>query len=119
MFYAYLFTRLDAIYKLLDFLSFIGIIFTIIFIIYKVAMIVDKDVVEVSLSKLMNKLMVCASLVMLLNLLIPTTKEVAFIYIAPQLIENGAVKETIKAIPELSKLGIEYLNSKLEKEKLK
>ena len=46
--------------------------------------------------------------------LIPTTKQAAFIYIAPQIIENGAVKDTVKNIPELTKLGTDYLKELLK-----
>lgn len=44
-----------------------------------------------------------------LVIFIPSSKGIAFIYIAPQIIENGAVKDTVKNIPELTKLGTEYL----------
>ena len=44
-----------------------------------------------------------------LILFIPSSKGIAFIYVAPQIIENGAVKDTVKNIPELTKLGTEYL----------
>lgn len=46
--------------------------------------------------------------------LLPTTKQAAFIYIAPQIIENGAVKDTVKNIPELTKLGTDYLKELLK-----
>lgn len=46
--------------------------------------------------------------------LLPTTKQAAFIWIAPQIIENGAVKDTIKNIPELTKLGTDYLKELLQ-----
>ena len=46
--------------------------------------------------------------------LIPTTKQAAFSYIAPQIIANGDVKDSIKAIPELAKLGTEYLKTILK-----
>lgn len=46
--------------------------------------------------------------------LIPTTKQAAFIWVAPQIIENGAVKDTVKNIPELTKLGTEYLKELLK-----
>lgn len=59
---------------------------------------------------------VAVSLMMLAQLL-PTTKQAAFIYIAPQIIENGAVKDTVKNIPELTKLGTDYLKELL-KEKI-
>lgn len=50
--------------------------------------------------------------------LLPTTKQAAFIWIAPQIVENGAVKDTVKNIPELTKLGTDYLKDLL-KEKIK
>ena len=46
--------------------------------------------------------------------LLPSTKQAAFIYIAPQIIANGDVKDSIKAIPELAKLGTEYLKTMLK-----
>ena len=44
---------------------------------------------------------------------IPTTKQAAFIYIAPQIIDNGVVKDTVKNMPELAKLGTDYLKELL------
>ena len=46
--------------------------------------------------------------------LMPSTKQAAFIYIAPQIIANGDVKDSIKTIPELAKLGTEYLKTVLK-----
>ena len=46
--------------------------------------------------------------------LLPTTKQAAFIWIAPQIVENGAVKDTVKNIPELTKLGTDYLKELLK-----
>ena len=46
--------------------------------------------------------------------LLPSTKQAAFIYIAPQIIANGDVKDSIKDIPELTKLGTEYLKTMLK-----
>jgi len=46
--------------------------------------------------------------------LVPSTKQAAFIWIAPQIVENGAVKDTVKNIPELTKLGTEYLKELLK-----
>lgn len=48
---------------------------------------------------------------------LPTTKQAAFIWIAPQIVENGAVKDAVKNIPELTKLGTDYLKELL-KEKI-
>lgn len=46
--------------------------------------------------------------------LVPSTRQAAFIWIAPQIVENGAVKDTVKNIPELTKLGTEYLKELLK-----
>ncbi len=51
---------------------------------------------------------------LIISALLPTTKQAAFIYIAPQIIENGAVKDTVKNIPELTKLGTDYLKELLK-----
>lgn len=48
------------------------------------------------------------------GMLIPSTKQAAFIYIAPQIIANGDVKDSIKAIPELTKLCTDYLKTMLK-----
>lgn len=46
--------------------------------------------------------------------LAPSTRQAAFIWIAPQIVENGAVKDTVKSIHELTKLGTEYLKELLK-----
>lgn len=48
--------------------------------------------------------------------LLPTTKEVAFIYIAPAIVNNQDIRKTLKKIPELSGLGLEYLGDILKNE---
>lgn len=45
---------------------------------------------------------------------LPTSKGIAFIYVAPKLIENDNVKETFANIPELAKLGTDYLKELLK-----
>ena len=54
------------------------------------------------------------TIAIILSTLLPTTKQAAFIWIAPQIVENGAVKDTVKNIPELTKLGTEYLKELLK-----
>ena len=49
-----------------------------------------------------------------LAILLPTSKGIAFIYVAPKLIENNNVKETFANIPELAKLGTDYLKELLK-----
>lgn len=51
---------------------------------------------------------------LLFTTFVPSTKQAAFIWIAPQIVENGAVKDTVKNIPELTKLGTEYLKELLK-----
>lgn len=53
-------------------------------------------------------------ILLILGQLLPTTKQAAFIWVAPQIIDNGAVKDTVKNIPELTKLGTEYLKELLK-----
>ena len=57
-------------------------------------------------------------IVLAIGFFIPSQKEAAFIYIAPKLINNVNFQETVKQIPELSNLGLQYLNDIL-KEKIK
>ena len=66
--------------------------------------------------KLLNfkKVIIVAISLLVFSQLLPTTKQAAFIYIAPQIIENGAVKDTVKNIPELTKLGTDYLKELLK-----
>ena len=69
-----------------------------------------KEILQVTRLHLLFAIMIVS---MFITTLIPTTKQAAFIYIAPQIIENGAVKDTVKNIPELAKLGTDYLKELL------
>lgn len=53
-------------------------------------------------------------LAVLLYKLIPTSKEAAFIYIAPSIVNNEDLQKTVGKIPEISGLGLEYLSEVLE-----
>ena len=53
----------------------------------------------------------------LVKVLTPTTKQMAFIYIAPAIVNNKDIQETFKQMPELTNLGLEYLKETL-KEKI-
>ena len=52
-----------------------------------------------------------------IKVLTPTTKQMAFIYIAPAIVNNKDIQETFKQMPELTNLGLEYLKETL-KEKI-
>ena len=61
-----------------------------------------------------NTMFISGIVLLVFSQLLPTTKQAAFIWIAPQIIENGAVKDTVKNIPELTKLGTDYLKELLK-----
>lgn len=61
-----------------------------------------------------KKLWTIIAVLFTIAIFIPSTKQAAFIWIAPQIVENGAVKDTVKNIPELTKLGTEYLKELLK-----
>lgn len=46
---------------------------------------------------------------LVLDTLLPTTKQAAFLYISPHIINNGEVQEAVKILPEIVKLGTDYL----------
>lgn len=79
---------------------------------------VKSDRIKVKLlEKIRDKLAVAVFILSTFTIFIPNSKALAFIFIAPQIIENGDVKDTFKNIPELTKLGTEYLKEIL-KEKI-
>lgn len=57
-----------------------------------------------------------ALLGVMLVTLIPTTKEMAFIYIAPAIVNNQDMQDTVKKLPSISKLGLEYVEEILKSE---
>ena len=65
----------------------------------------------------LKMIFIVSAILLGISMVLPTTRQAAFIYVAPQIIENGAVKDTIKNIPELTKLGTDYLKELL-KEKI-
>jgi len=50
----------------------------------------------------------------LVSVFLPTQKQMAFIYIIPKIVNNESIQDTIKQLPELSNLGLEYLNDLLK-----
>ena len=76
---------------------------------------VTKETLRRRLYATVNKLCIAIFAVTLsLAILLPTSKGIAFIYVAPKLIENNNVKETFANIPELAKLGTDYLKELLK-----
>ena len=69
-----------------------------------------KDVFKEWFRFLRTKVFVIVSIFcLLLSVLLPTTKQAAFLYIAPHIINNGEVQEAVKILPEIVKLGTDYL----------
>lgn len=125
-FEAYILTRLDPLKSLFSGASAglmsLLIIFCFTFAICWLINTVDNlgergDAIEKSLKKIILFLIVpIFCVVSLIKDLIPTTKEMAFIYIAPAIVNNKDVQKTIQKIPELSGLGLEYLTETLKGE---
>lgn len=127
-FQAYLLTRLDAIQSFITFLYITAsfIIIAAVFMILISAMNLDsrftddrrlywENIQKKSLTYIKISIILIVSC-QGIKALIPTTKEAAFIYIAPAIVNNQDIQKTIKKIPELSGLGLEYLGEILKSE---
>jgi hypothetical protein len=125
----YILAKLNDIGCVLSTLSIIGFIFCAIAII-PIALTADTNSSYSDPDKSFNKLFkqyqkdfmwykvfTVSAVFLTIATLLPTTKQAAFIWIAPQIVENGAVKDTVKNMPELTKLGTDYLKELL-KEKI-
>lgn len=51
---------------------------------------------------------------LLLSTFIPSSRQAAFIYMAPKILEDDNFRETFKNFPEIVRLGTEYLKQTLE-----
>ena len=124
-FEAYILTRLDPLKSLFLSLSNQGIgvliiLFTIFFTIFLLTVSLKdlKEEQQRKIRKIKNIFffliipLYCLSFI--IATLIPTSKEMAFIYTAPAIVNNKDVQKTIQKIPELSGLGLEYINELLK-----
>lgn len=122
----YLLAKLNDIVFVLNILSLIGFICCAVLLI-PISIMADTDSSYCDPDRVFNKLfkqklkdfMWCkiftiSAVFLTIATLLPTTKQAAFIWIAPQIVENGAVKDTVKNIPELTKLGTDYLKELLK-----
>ena len=122
----YLLAKLNDIGFVLNTLSFIGFICCAVLLI-PIAAMADGNSSYCEPDRAFNKLfkqnlkdfMWCkiftiSAVFLTIATLLPTTKQAAFIWIAPQIVANGAVKDTVKNIPELTKLGTDYLKELLK-----
>lgn len=124
-FEAYILTRLDPLKSLFLSLSNKGIgvliIFFLIFFTFflPTESFIDQEKDQQAMIKKIKNVfffliipLYCLSFI--IATLIPTSKEMAFIYIAPAIVNNTDVQKTIQKIPELSGLGLEYINELLK-----
>lgn len=107
----YLFAMLDSFKDnlciIVTVLGMAGAIFTII------NSIISSDKSNTAVLKVSKSLYVALFLA-IFNMLLPNTKQAAFIFIAPKIIENKDVQATVSNIPELTQLGTEFLKQKLK-----
>ena len=120
-FEAYMLTRLDSLIELGIGALLVGIL---LFAFLITAYLFPEDLhgltVESKAEKKVNlkkgskyalPLMLCGTIILTF---IPTTKEMAFIYIAPAITNNQHLQETLTKLPNISKLGLEYLEETLK-----
>tara|TARA_R110000868_G_scaffold85668_2_gene240819 strand:- start:591 stop:1007 length:417 start_codon:yes stop_codon:yes gene_type:complete len=118
-FQAYLLTRLDAFQHLFGTLEQAAILLIVVngvaqIISLAIAMMAQEEEKKVaSYFKITIPLFI---VILVIKSLIPTTKEAAFIYVAPAIVNNKNIQKTIKKLPELSGLGLEYLGEILKQE---
>lgn len=103
---AYLLTRLDSLNSFFA-LMVVGGLFGAFF-----AFLFDSDESD----KVIKVLLIIFFFGIVGKTLTPSSKEAAFIYIAPAIVNNEDLQKTVKQLPELSNLGMEYLNGLLKKE---
>lgn len=123
MFWFYILAKLDDIVFSLNMFGYVGLFISGVLTVILCAMsdfnTYNHEDFVLYFSRLfkgcrLKTLMVCQVIALIIATLMPTTKQAAFIWIAPQIVENGAVKDTVKNIPELTKLGTEYLKELLK-----
>ena len=123
MFWFYLLAKLDDIVFSLNMFGYVGLfisgVLTVIFCAMSDFNTYNHEEFVLYFSRLfkscrLKALIVCQVIALIIATLLPSTKQAAFIWVAPQIVENGAVKDTVKNIPELTKLGTEYLKQLLE-----
>ncbi len=114
-FQAYLFSILDGLTIMLEIFTVFSTIFGVILIGICLFSAFDGEGVFVEKVLERKKILISIYITLLfLFIAIPNQKQVAFIYIAPKIINNTDLQESIKKLPKLTNLGLEYLNDILE-----
>lgn len=117
MLFAYLFTRLDSILTIIHYLLPIFFIMVVGSFVAYLMMFEEKYVKKTTLivtKNIFKKSLLTLCILLFIKVLLPTQKEAAFIWLAPKIVNNEDITDTAKNIPELAKLGTEYLKAILE-----
>lgn len=112
----YLLTRLDEIQGTASVLAWLAVIYALI--ITSLSFAIEDSDSELRLKFRKNLHIKFTQIIFIiscaLSIIVPTTKEAAFIYIAPAIVNNQDLQKTVKQLPELSNLGMQYLNDILK-----
>lgn len=110
----YLFAILPNIQTALTTLQIVSVIFTVLISVGIVLCCIE-DTEEFKVFKTIGKwlypFLICITL---LNMFIPSQKQLAFIIAAPYIVENGDLQQAGKNTGEIIKLGTEYLKDILD-----
>ena len=117
----YWFTRLDIINIMCGIVTFLGFfiigIATIIYCVASADTYSDEAPIVTKLCKRFVKILIVPWIVALLGVIfVPTSKEMAMIYVVPHIAESQVIKQDV---PELYDLGINALKDWLKKEQPK
>ena len=111
----YMLLMLDGFTTLASVIATICLVWTVI--VFFGCMLQDADSsikAEVIGELYADKALIIGTISLLLALFVPNTKQAALIYITPQIVNNEAVSDTVKNMPELTKLGTDYLKEILK-----
>lgn len=113
MFYLYLLVKLDSLKDILMFLGIAPLVVAGVIIFFAVLMMVDVHISDDTFVSILKKsgyivLPICTTLVIISNLL-PSTKEMAFIYIASKITQSDAMKK----VEDIPSKAIDILNIKM------
>ena len=128
-FQAYLFTRLDSLGVLFATIIAASVIISILMSMSILYCDTDNDIKNCEIdiknreikNRIKNTLKITLPIILIFSIaisLLPNSKEAAFIYIAPKIVNNKDLQETLTKMPKLTNLGLDYLNNILE-EKIK
>lgn len=111
----YMFLMLDGFTTLASVIAAFCLVWTGIVFLGCVIQDADRDIKEEVIGELYaDKALIIGVISLLLALFVPNTKQAALIYITPQIVNNEAVSDTVKNMPELTKLGTDYLKELLK-----